>query len=151
MKAVVQRVTSASVEIDRQNIGEIDEGLLVLLGAAKEDTEADVDYMVEKIPNLRIFPDDDGKMNHSLIDIKGQLLLVSQFTLLGDMHRGRRPGFDQAAPPDQARKLFDSALAKFREKGVSIETGQFGVNMLVSLKNNGPVTFILNSRKRRFR
>ena len=94
-----------------------------------------------------IFPDDDGKMNHSLIAIKGKLLLVSQFTFLGGTHLGRRPGFDQAAPPDQARKLFDSAIAKFREKGVSIETGQFGVNMLVSLKNNGPVTFILNSLK----
>ncbi len=147
MKAVIQRVTSASVEVDHQMIGQIDEGLLVLIGAAKGDTSVDVDYLVEKIPNLRIFPDDEGKMNRSLMDMGGQLLLVSQFTLLGDMHRGKRPGFDQAAYPDQARQLYDSAIAKFREKGVPIQTGQFGANMLVSLKNNGPVTFILDSRK----
>jgi len=147
MRAVIQRVTSATVEVEHQMMGQIDEGLLVLLGAAKGDTAEDVDYVVEKIPNLRIFPDDDGKMNRSLIDIGGQLLLVSQFTLLGDTHRGRRPSFDQAAHPDQARQLYDSAIAKFRKKGVLIQTGQFGVNMLVSLKNNGPVTFILDSRK----
>jgi len=147
MRAVIQRVTSASVEVGLETIGQIDEGLLVLLGAAKGDTEADVGYMVEKIPQLRIFPDDEGKMNRSLTDTGGQLLVVSQFTLLGDTHRGRRPGFDQAAPPDQARQLFDSAIAKFREKGVLIQTGQFGANMLVSLKNDGPVTFILDSRK----
>lgn len=147
MKAVVQRVTSASVEVAGATIGEIGEGLLVLLGAAKEDTEVDVDYLVEKIPNLRIFSDDEGKMNHSLMDRKAQLLLVSQFTLLGDTHRGRRPGLDQAAHPDQARALYDSAIAKFRQKGVFIQSGQFGANMLVSLKNNGPVTFILDSRK----
>ncbi len=147
MKAVIQRVISASVEVDHQTIGQIDEGLLVLIGAAKGDTPLDVDYLVEKIPNLRIFPDDEGKMNRSLMDMGGELLLVSQFTLLGDTHRGRRPGFDQAAPPDRAKKLYDSAIAKFREKGVSIQTGQFGANMLVSLKNNGPVTFILDSRK----
>jgi len=147
MKAVIQRVTSASVEVDHQTIGQIDEGLLVLLGAAKGDTTVDVDYLVEKIPNLRIFPDDEGKMNRSLMDMGGKLLLVSQFTLLGDIHRGRRPGFDQAAHPDLARELYDSAIAKFREKGVPIQTGQFGANMLVSLKNNGPVTFILDSRK----
>jgi len=147
MKAVIQRVISASVEVDHQTIGQIDEGLLVLIGAAKGDTPVDVDYLVEKIPNLRIFPDDEGKMNRSLMDMGGKLLLVSQFTLLGDTHRGRRPGFDQAAPPDRAKKLYDSAIAKFREKGVSIQTGQFGANMLVSLKNNGPVTFILDSRK----
>ena len=147
MKAVIQRVTSASVEVDHQTIGQIDEGLLVLIGAAKGDTHLDVDYLVEKIPNLRIFPDDEGKMNRSLLDMGGKLLLVSQFTLLGDTHRGRRPGFEQAAHPDQARELYDSAIAKFREKGVPIQTGQFGANMLVSLKNNGPVTFILESRK----
>lgn len=147
MKAVIQRVTSASVEVDHEIIGQIDEGLLVLLGAAKGDSEIDIDYMVEKIPHLRIFSDDEGKMNRSLIDTEGQLLVVSQFTLLGDTHRGRRPGFDQAAPPDQARQLYDSAIAKFQEKGVLIQAGRFGANMLVSLKNNGPVTFILDSRK----
>ncbi len=147
MKAVIQRVISASVEVDHQTIGQIDEGLLVLIGAAKGDTPVDVDYLVEKIPNLRIFPDDEGKMNRSLMDMGGKLLLVSQFTLLGDTHRGRRPGFEQAAHPDKARELYDSAIAKFREKGVPIQTGQFGANMLVSLENNGPVTFILDSRK----
>lgn len=147
MKAVIQRVTSASVEVDYEIIGQIDEGLLVLLGAAKGDSEIDIDYMVEKIPHLRIFSDDDGKMNRSLIDTGGQLLVVSQFTLLGDTHRGRRPGFDQAAPPDHARHLYDLAIAKFRKKGLFIQTGRFGSNMLVSLKNNGPATFILDSRK----
>lgn len=147
MKAVIQRVTSASVKVDHEIIGQIDEGLLVLLGAAKGDTEMDTDYMVEKIPHLRIFSDDEGKMNRSLIDTGGQLLVVSQFTLLGDTHRGRRPGFDQAAPPDQARHLYDLTMAKFREKGLFVQTGRFGSNMLVSLKNNWPTTFILDSRK----
>lgn len=147
MKAVVQRVLSASVEIDHEVVGQIREGLVVLLGAAKDDTKVDVDYMVDKIPNLRIFPDEEGKMNRSLMDCGGQLLLVSQFTLLGDTHRGRRPGFDQASPPDLARQLYESTVAKFREKRVPIETGQFGANMLVSLKNNGPVTLILDSRR----
>ncbi len=147
MKAVIQRVTSASVEVDHHMIGQIGEGLLVLLGAAKDDTEADVDYLVEKIPHLRIFPDDEGKMNRSLFDIQGQILLVSQFTLLGDTHRGRRPGFDHAASPDTAKQLYDLTITKWRRKGLSIETGHFGSNMLVSLKNNGPVTFILDSRK----
>lgn len=147
MKAVIQRVTSASVEVGHETIGQIEEGLLVLLGAGKGDTEVDVKYMVEKIPHLRIFPDDQGKMNRSLFDVQGQILLVSQFTLLGDTHRGRRPGFDQAAPTDKAQQLYDLAIAKFREKGLSVETGRFGANMLVSLKNNGPVTYILDSRK----
>ena len=147
MKAVIQRVLSASVEVEQKTIGHIGEGLLVLLGAEKCDTPTDVDYMVEKIPNLRIFSDDQGKMNRSLLDCGGELLVVSQFTLLGDTHRGRRPGFDQAAPPDLARHLYDSAIAKFREKGIPLQTGVFGANMLVSLKNNGPVTFTLDSRK----
>ncbi len=147
MKAVIQRVISASVEVELQTVGQISEGLLVLLGAAKGDTEVDVDYMAEKIPNLRLFPDHEGKMNRSLMDIEGQVLIISQFTLLGDTHRGRRPGFDQAAPPGHARELYDAVIAKLRGKGVSIQTGQFGANMLVSLKNNGPVTFILDSRK----
>jgi len=147
MKTVIQRVTAASIEVDHEMIGQIDEGLLVLLGAAKGDTEVDVDYMVEKISNLRIFPDDEGKMNRSVIDAGGQILLVSQFTLLGDTNRGRRPGFDQAAPPDKAKQLYDLAIANMCKKGLSIQTGRFGANMLVSLKNNGPVTFILDSRK----
>ena len=147
MRAVIQRVTSATVEVEYQIVGQIDEGLLVLLGAAKDDTVVDVDYMVEKIPNLRIFPDENGKMNRSLIDIGGQILVVSQFTLLGDTNRGRRPGFDEAAPPELAKQLYESAIAKFHEKGMQVKTGQFGSNMLVSLKNTGPVTFILDSQK----
>ncbi|MDT7042656.1 D-aminoacyl-tRNA deacylase [Candidatus Nitronereus thalassa] len=147
MKAVIQRVLSASVEVEQKSIGQIGAGLLVLLGAEKGDTPADVDYMVEKIPHLRIFSDDQGKMNRSLMDCGGELLVVSQFTLLGDTHRGRRPGFDQAASPDLARHLYDSAIANFREKGIPVQTGMFGANMLVSLKNDGPVTFTLDSRK----
>ena len=148
MKAVIQRVTSASVEIEQEVVGQIEEGLLVLLGAAKGDTEADVDYMVAKIPALRIFPDQEGKMNRSLLDIGGQLLLVSQFTLLGDTHRGRRPGFDLAAHPEEARHLYEAAIDKFQRLDLEVKTGQFGANMLVSLKNNGPVTFILDSQKK---
>jgi len=147
MKAVIQRVTFASVEIDNQVVGQIEEGLLVLLGAGKDDTEKDVDYMVGKIPFLRIFSDNEGKMNRSLMDMKGEILLVSQFTLLGDTHRGCRPGFDQATHPALARPLYETAISKLRAKGISVQTGQFGANMLVSLKNNGPVTFILDSRK----
>jgi D-tyrosyl-tRNA(Tyr) deacylase len=148
MKAVIQRVTSAMVEIDGLVVGKISEGLLVLLGAANKDTETDVDYMVEKIPNLRIFPDETGKMNWSLKDVGGELLIVSQFTLLGDARRGRRPGFDQAASPTLAKQLYEFTIIKFREMGISVETGQFGANMSVSLKNNGPATFILDSCER---
>ena len=148
MKAVLQRVCSASVTVDGQTIASIAQGLVVLLGVVKGDSEADVAYMVDKIPNLRIFPDEAGKMNRSIIETNGALLIVSQFTLLGDTHRGRRPGFDAAAPPGTAQQLYESVARAIRERGVPVETGKFGANMVVTLENDGPVTFILDSHRR---
>ena len=147
MKAVIQRVTHASVEVDGKVVGKIRTGLLVLLGVAKGDTEADVSYLAEKIPALRIFSDEAGKMNRSLAELGGGLLAVSQFTLLGDTKKGRRPGFDQAADPDTARRLFDHFVDTLRSTtDLTVETGVFGAHMRVDLLNDGPVTFILDSR-----
>jgi len=150
MKAVLQRVTRASVKVDGQVLGEIAGGLLILLGVAKGDGEADVRYMLEKIPGLRIFSDEQGKMNRSITELAGEgsgaVLVVSQFTLLGDTDRGRRPGFDQAAPPDVARTLYEQVVAGLKQRGLAVETGLFGAYMTVSLENDGPVTFILDSR-----
>jgi len=147
VKAVIQRVTHASVEVDGKVVGKIRAGLLVLLGVARGDTEADVSYLVEKIPALRIFSDEAGKMNRSLAELGGGLLAVSQFTLLGDTKKGRRPGFDQAADPDTARRLFDHFVGTLRNStDLTVETGVFGAHMKVELLNDGPVTFILDSR-----
>ena len=152
MKAVLQRVTRASVKVDGQVLGEIADGLLILLGVAKGDGEADVRYMLEKIPGLRIFSDEQGKMNRSVTELAGEgggaVLVVSQFTLLGDTDRGRRPGFDQAAPPDVARTLYEQVVAGLKQRGLAVATGLFGAYMTVSLENDGPVTFILDSRDR---
>jgi len=146
MKAIIQRVTRASVEVDGQIVGRIGLGLLVLLGVAKGDEERDVAYMVEKLHSLRIFADAQGKMNRSLVDAGGALLVVSQFTLLGETGKGRRPGFDLAAPPEAARALYDEVVKRLRCAGVQVETGLFGAHMQVELLNDGPVTFILDSR-----
>lgn len=146
MKAVIQRVTRASVEVDGQIVGQIGAGLLVLLGVAKGDGEPDVQYMVEKLATLRIFGDQQGKMNLSIGEVGGAILVVSQFTLLGDTDKGRRPGFDQAAPPDQARLLYEQVAAWLKSRGLPVETGVFGAHMKVELLNDGPVTFILDSR-----
>ena len=147
MKAVIQRVTRASVEVDGKTVGQIRNGLLVLLGVAKGDTEADVQYLVEKIPALRIFSDDAGKMNHSLAEIGGGLLAISQFTLLGDTRKGRRPGFDQTADPATAKHFFDQFVETLRKTtDLTVETGVFGAHMKVELLNDGPVTFVLDSR-----
>jgi len=148
MKAVLQRVTRASVKVDGQVLGEIAGGLLILLGVAKGDGEADVRYVLEKIPGMRIFSDEQGKMNRSITELGGQVLLVSQFTLLGDMDKGRRPGFDQAAPPEVARTLYEQVVAGLKQRGLAVETGLFGAYMTVSVENDGPVTFILDSRGR---
>ena len=148
MRAVLQRVRSASVTVDGQMIASIAQGLVVLLGVAKGDSEADVSYMADKIPHLRIFSDEAGKMNRSIMQVKGELLIVSQFTLLGDTHRGRRPGFDAAAPPDTARRFYESVAHRIQEQGVHVHTGKFGANMVVALENDGPVTFILDSHRR---
>jgi D-tyrosyl-tRNA(Tyr) deacylase len=147
MKAVVQRVSRASVEVDGKVVGRIGAGLVVLLGVAKGDGEADVRYIVEKLRTLRIFSDEQGKMNRSVEDIGGSILLVSQFTLLGDTSKGRRPGFDEAAPPEEARRLYELAAGQLRGMGTPVETGVFGASMRVDLLNDGPVTLLVDSRR----
>ena len=147
MKAVIQRVTRAAVQVNGQVVGRIDAGLLVLLGVAKGDVERDLLYIIEKLQTLRIFGDEAGKMNLALSDVGGALLLVSQFTLLGDTTKGRRPGFDLAAPPEEARALYEEASNRLRAAGLHVETGLFGAHMQVELLNDGPVTFLLDSRR----
>lgn len=146
MKAVVQRVTEASVVVDGEPVGAIGKGLLVLLGVATEDAESDADFLAEKIAHLRIFEDDQGKMNRSLLDHGGSLLVVSQFTLLGDCRKGRRPSFIQAAPPEKAQALYERFVRKAVDLSVQVETGRFRAMMDVRLVNSGPVTLILESR-----
>lgn len=150
MKAVIQRVTSASVSVDREVIGSIGQGLVLLLGIAKGDTRQDLDCLVERVTNLRIFSDHAGKMNRSLLEVRGALLLISQFTLLGSTSGGgRRPSFEQAASPDEARRLYEQALERFRALVHQVESGRFAAHMVVTLSNDGPVTFTLDSRDRR--
>jgi len=143
MKAVIQRVTRASVSIGGERITQIDRGLVVLVGIAKEDTENDARYLVEKIINLRIFPDKEGKLNLSLRDINGELLAVSQFTLLADTRKGRRPSFIQAAQPDEAEVLFKHFVALAQATGLKTEIGRFQQHMLVEIHNDGPVTITI--------
>ncbi len=147
MRAVVQRVSRASVKVDDEIVGQIDVGLLVLLGVANDDTEQDADYLAEKITGLRIFEDAEGKMNLSVIDTKGSVLAVSQFTLFGDVRRGKRPSFDAAARPEQAKKLYEYFVERVRTTGLRCETGTFQATMKVELTNEGPVTIMLDSRK----
>ena len=148
MRALIQRVTQARVEVEGERVGGIGVGLLVLLGVAKPDLVADADFLADKIVNLRIFQDDEGKMNRSLLDTGGALLVVSQFTLYGDCRKGRRPSFDAAAPAEQARSLYDRFVAVARKKGVAVETGVFQAHMAVSLVNDGPVTLLIESESR---
>jgi len=145
MLAVIQRVKESSVSVDEKVVGAIGAGFLVLLGVASEDTGKDVAYLADKIPHLRIFEDDQGKMNRSLLDTGGSMLVVSQFTLLGDCRKGRRPSFIKAARPEIATPLYESFVSQVREKGVHVETGRFQAMMAVQLVNDGPVTLILNS------
>ncbi len=147
MRAVVQRVTRASVQVDGQTIGAIEHGLLVLLGVGHEDTEADADYLAEKISGLRIFEDVDGKMNLSVVDAGGAVLAISQFTLFGDVRRGKRPSFDAAARPEQAEILYEYFVSRVQAAGVRCETGKFRSMMDVELVNAGPVTILLDSKK----
>lgn len=148
MKAVVQRAVNASVTVEENDVGTIDRGLVVLLGVNHEDTEEDARYLAKKIPYLRIFEDKDGKMNHSLVDLGGQMLSISQFTLYGDCRKGRRPNFMQAAKPDQAEELYESFNQMVEQEGVKVETGEFGAMMDVKLTNSGPVTLIIDSKER---
>ncbi len=147
MRAVVQRVSQGNVDIEDKRVGEIEEGLVVLLGVGEGDTSEDVEYLADKIANLRIFSDDEGKMNLSILDKEGELLIISQFTLYGDCRQGRRPSFYQAATPDEANKLYQEFVAKVKELGLKVETGEFKKEMKVSLVNEGPVTILLDSNK----
>ncbi len=144
MRALLQRVTEARVTVDRAVTGEIGAGLLVLLGVSKLDTEADAEFVAQKVLNLRIFEDEQGKMNRSLIDTGGAMLVVSQFTLYGDCRKGRRPSFDDAAPAEEARALYEHFVAEAR-RSVRVETGVFQAHMSVSLINDGPVTLIVET------
>ncbi len=147
MRAVLQRVGRAKVTVNDWTSGEIGMGLLVFLGVGHEDTEADAAYLVEKIVGLRIFEDEDGKMNRSVQDVGGSVLAVSQFTLYGDVRRGKRPSFDAAAPPEHARRLYEFFVERIRAAGLRCETGRFQEMMQVELVNDGPVTILLESRK----
>jgi D-tyrosyl-tRNA(Tyr) deacylase len=147
MRAVVQRVTRASVTVEGEIVGEIRKGLVVLLGVARDDTQKDADYLVDKIVALRIFDDQDGKMNLSLKDVEGALLVVSQFTLYGDVRRGLRPSWIDAAPPEVAEPLYDYFVAQARKNVGKVATGSFRAMMQVELVNDGPVTILLDSRK----
>lgn len=144
MRLVVQRVSEARVDVAGETVGAIGPGLVVLVGAAQEDDESHAAYLAKKTVNLRIFEDDEGKMNRSLLDTRGQILAVSQFTLYGDVSRGRRPSFIKAAPPERAEQLFDHYVNELRRHTDDVETGRFGAKMRVFLVNNGPVTLILD-------
>lgn len=146
MRAILQRVGEASVTVEVKTIGAIGRGLLILLGVHQDDTSADAEFLVKKCAELRIFPDDEGKMNRSLLDVGGDALVVSQFTLYGDTRKGRRPSFIEAAPPEKGRELYEYFVAKMREIVPKVDTGSFGAMMQVDLVNDGPVTLIVESR-----
>jgi D-tyrosyl-tRNA(Tyr) deacylase len=148
VKALLQRVTGARVSVAGEEVGRIGQGLVVFVGVADGDTEKDIDYLVSKIVNLRIFSDEASRFNLSAMDIKGELLLVSQFTLLADTRKGRRPGFSQAAPPARAEELFQRFVEQARASGLKVETGRFQAYMQVEIHNDGPVTILLDSREK---
>ncbi|WP_408007044.1 D-aminoacyl-tRNA deacylase [Pseudalkalibacillus sp. A8] len=145
MRVVIQRVTSGEVLVKDQTVGQIEQGLVLLVGVTHKDTTEDVEFLAEKIPNLRIFEDGEGKMNLSLFDIGGSILSVSQFTLYGDCRKGRRPNFMSAAKPDKAEEHYEEFNKRIRDKGIQVETGKFGTMMDVRIHNDGPVTLILDT------
>jgi D-tyrosyl-tRNA(Tyr) deacylase len=147
MKALLQRVSEARVAINGQTVGEIKKGLLVFLCAVKGDTDKDLDYTVKKVAQLRIFGDEQGKMNLSVMDIKGEVLVISQFTLAASNRKGNRPSFDDAEAPERARAIYETFITKLRETGLSVQTGVFAESMAVSLTNDGPVTILIDSRE----
>ncbi len=147
VRAVVQRVSEASVSVDRAVVGRIGRGLLVLLGVGVGDTESDAAFLAEKVLNLRVFPDEAGQMNRSVLDVGGALLVVSQFTLYGDARKGRRPSYVDAAPPEEANRLYEHFVARVRPSDLTVATGVFRAVMDVALVNEGPVTILLDSRK----
>ncbi|MHB8085470.1 MAG: D-aminoacyl-tRNA deacylase [Dehalococcoidia bacterium] len=146
MKALLQRVTGATVSVDGKVLGEIGEGFVIFLGVAADDSDRDADYLVEKIVNLRVFNDDEGKFNLSALQVIAGLLVVSQFTLMADARKGRRPSFTSAALPDKAETLYNYFISKIGKYGLKVETGSFGAHMLVKIFNDGPVTIMLDSR-----
>ena len=148
MKVLLQRVTSASVSVAGDEVGRIGRGLVAFVGVANGDEEKDIVYLVAKMVRLRIFPDEEGRFNLSALDIKGELLVISQFTLLADTRKGRRPSFIEAAPPEQAEKLYGQFVEQARTTGLKVETGQFQEYMQVEIHNDGPVTIILDSREK---
>ena len=150
MRAIVQRVKSANVQIDGQLVAEIESGLLIFLGISIDDQQSDIDYLIRKIANLRIFRDDDLRMNKSLLDVGGQALVVSQFTLYGDCRKGRRPNFSQAAKPEKAHQLYQVFVDQLLQLGVDVKTGVFQATMEVELTNDGPITILLDSKKSKF-
>ncbi|OLE11008.1 MAG: D-tyrosyl-tRNA(Tyr) deacylase [Acidobacteria bacterium 13_1_20CM_4_56_7] len=147
MRAVIQRVSRAQVNVVEEVVGRIGPGLLVLLGVAKSDSQTDAEYLAAKLVSLRIFDDENGKMNLSLVDTGGAVLAVSQFTLYGDVRKGKRPSFDEAAPPEVAHRLYEHFVSKIREAGITCETGRFQATMQVELVNDGPVTILLDSTR----
>ena len=147
MRAVVQRVTQASVTVEGETVGSIGPGIMVLIGVADEDTDKDLKYITDKVMNLRIFDDENGVMNRSVLDVGGSILAVSQFTLYGDARGGRRPSYIRAAAPEFANALYEKAVAAWRASGIHVETGRFRTEMKVSLINDGPVTILLDSEK----
>ncbi len=147
MRAVVQRVANASVTVGEETVGAVGAGLMVLIGVSKEDTDKDLKYIVEKVMNLRVFDDENGVMNRSVLDVGGSILAVSQFTLYGDARGGRRPSYFRAAGPEPANELYERAVAAWRDSGIHVETGRFRTEMMVSLVNDGPVTILLDSEK----
>lgn len=146
MKALIQRVTGADVKVDGRVTGRIGQGFVILLGVGGDDAEKDADYLAGKVVNLRVFSDDNSKFNLSALQIKAELLVISQFTLLADTSRGRRPSFTEAAPPEMAEKLYNYFIGRVSETGLKVQTGVFGAHMLVSLVNDGPVTIMLDSK-----
>ena len=145
MRCVIQRVTNASVAIDGEVVGKCGKGYMILIGVSVDDTEKDLDYMATKIPTLRIFEDENGKMNKSILDVGGEILAISQFTLYGDARSQRRPGFTGAARPDKAIPMYEGLVQRWRDQGIHVETGVFGADMQVSLVNDGAVTIILDT------
>ena len=148
MKALIQRVSRASVTVDGKVMGNIGYGLVVLVGISREDSEKDIDYLVDKVAQLRIFSDEAGKFNISAMEIGGEMLLISQFTLLADTRKGRRPSFIEAAPPQQAEILFNLFVERMRNTGLKVATGRFQAHMLVEIHNDGPVTVMLDSKEK---
>ena len=146
MIAVIQRCSRGKVTVSEKVVGEIDNGLVILLGVQKGDTEKDADFLVNKISGLRIFSDESDKMNLSIKDVDGSALVISQFTLCGDLKKGRRPSFVNAAPPEDGKRLYEYFMAELNQSGVQVQSGEFGARMNVELVNDGPVTFVLNSK-----